>query len=154
MATGAARALGEMIRAILVATQADGALRCGRVVVTAVAQIARLVFRFCVQAWQVLYLMAGRAGRHAGNSGRAVRAMTGSTTGAELAMSALLLGAVAIRAGLLHGQADVGLVAIGAHLVALGRGLLFGSVARAASFGLLSGMRLMAADATRMAGFD
>ena len=69
-------------------------------------------------------------------------------------MSALLLGAVAIRASFLCGQADVGLVAIGANLVPFGRGLLFGSVATSASFGLFSGMRFVAANAASVAGFD
>lgn len=152
--TGAARTLREMVSAIFVATQADGALGRGWVFVSAVAQVARLMLGLCVQARQFLQLMAARACGNARDSGRPMRAMAGSTTGAQLAMSALLLGAVAIRAGLLCGQADVRLVAIGANLVPLGRGLLFGRVATRANFCLLSGVGLVAANAAGMAGFD
>lgn len=80
--------------------------------------------------------------------------MASPTTGAQLPVCTLLLRAVAIRTSFLHGQAHVGLVARGANLVPFGRALLFGGVASTAGFCLLSRVRLVAANAERVAGFD
>ena len=98
MAARAARALWEVIGSIFVATEADGALRSRRIFVTAVAQIARLVLGLGVQARKLLYLVTSGAGRNAGRPRRAVGTVAGQATGAELSMSALLLGAMAVGA--------------------------------------------------------
>lgn len=115
--------------------------------------IARLVLRFRMQPRQRLLLMATRASGHARNSVGAMRSVAGLTTSAQLAMCALLLGTVAIRTSLLCRQTDVGLVAVAADLMAFRRALLLGAVTAAAGDGLLSGMRLMAADAASVARF-
>ena len=91
-----------MIGSIFMASEADGALRGGRIFVTAVAQVARLMLRLCMQARKLLELMTGRAGRHASGARRAVGTVAGQTTRAELAMRALLLGAMAVGASFLH----------------------------------------------------
>src|SRR6478609_5743599 len=104
--TRTARTLREVSGAIFVAAEADGALRSRRIFVTAVAQVARLMFGLSMQPWELLHLVAAGARRHAGDSGGSVRAMAGLATGAQLAVGALLLGAVTIRAGLFDGQSS------------------------------------------------
>ena len=107
-----------------------------------------------MQAWELLQLVAAGAGRDARDTRGPVRAMAGPATGAQLAMRALLLRAVTIRASLLRGQADVRFMATAADLVPFGRALLLGSVTATASDCLLSGMRLVTTDAAGVAGFD
>jgi len=92
-----------VVGAIFVTAEADGALRSRRIFVTAVAQVARLMLGLGMQARELLYLVAAGARRHARDSGRPVRAMAGLATGDQLAVGALLLGAVAIRASLFDG---------------------------------------------------
>lgn len=102
MTAGAARALREMVGAILVAADADLALRGRGIFVAAVAGRARSVLRLGVQTWQLLNLMTGRAGRHARNARWPVGTMAGLTTAAELAVGASLLRTVAVSANLLR----------------------------------------------------
>jgi hypothetical protein len=98
--------------------------------------------------------MTRRAGRDARHACRTVRAMASQTTGRELTVGALLFHAMTVRASLLRGQAAVGLVAGGANLVTLRRGLLLGSVAAGTSRGLSPGMRFMATRASRVTCSD
>lgn len=121
---------------------------------TGVTQVARPMLLLGVKAGQLFHLMAGRARRNARDSRRSMRTMTSATTAAQLAVRALLLGAVAIRTGLERGQPRVRLMAIGASLVPLRRGLLFGAMTTAAGGRKLARVRLVTADATRMALLD
>jgi hypothetical protein len=91
-----------MIGAIFVATEADLALGGGRIFVTGMAGRARAVLGLRVQAWKILNLMTGRAGRHAGRSLWTVGTVAGHATGADLAVRALLFRAVAVGARFLH----------------------------------------------------
>lgn len=143
-----------MLGSVFVAAETNGALRSGRIFVATVAEVARLVLWLCVQARKLCELMAARAGRHARRTHRAVGTVAGQTTGAELAMSALLLGAVAVGASLPHRETLVRLMTIGAELVPLRRRLLLSAMAAGAGRCLRSRMRFVAARATGVTGFD
>ncbi len=143
-----------MIGAILVAVGADAARKRGRIFMAGMASGTGLMLRLGVQARKLLNLMAGRAGGHASRPGRTVGTMAGQTTRAELSVSALLLGSVAVGASLPRWQTLVRFMTIGADLVPLRRSLLFDAMAVGARRRLRSGMRFVAANAFGVTGFD
>jgi len=143
-----------MVGAILVAADADLALRGRGIFVAAVAGRAPPVLRLGVQTWQLLNLMTGRAGRHARNALWSVGTMAGLTTAAELAVGASLLRAVAVSANLLRRKPAVRLVTIRAGLVPLGRRLLLAAMAVGTGRCLRSGMRFVAAGAACVPRLD
>ena len=143
-----------MVGAILVAADADLALRGRGIFVAAVAGRALPVLGLRVQAGKVLELMTGRAGGHAGESVRTVRTVAGHAPRADASVGALLLFGVAVGADFLRWKPAVRLVTIRAGLVPLGRSLLLAVMAVGTRRGLRSGMRFVAAGAARVPRFD
>lgn len=152
--TRTAWALREVIGAVLVAAEANGALGSCGIVVTAVAQVARPMLLLRVQARQLFHLVAGRARRNTRDASRTVRAMTSPAASTQLSVRALLLGAVTIRTRLERGEPHVRLMTIGANLVPFWRGLLFGTMTSTAGCRLFARVRLVTADAARVPLLD